>query len=100
MPTYEYRREDGTTFEVFQKITDDPLEVCPETGQPVERLISGGQPPIFKGSGFYETDYKKDGGVGSGGEDGSADGDSSGSTDAAGSSAEGSESSTDSEDGD
>lgn len=61
MPTYTYRREDGSTFEVFQKITDDPLEVCPETGQPVERVISGGQPPIFKGSGFYETDYKKDG---------------------------------------
>ena len=59
MPTYEYRREDGSTFEVFQKITDDPLETCPDTGQPVERLISGGQRPIFKGSGFYETDYVK-----------------------------------------
>lgn len=62
MPTYTYRREDGSTFEVFQKITDDPLEECPDTGQPVERVISGGQPPIFKGSGFYETDYKKNGG--------------------------------------
>lgn len=62
MPTYEYRREDGTTFEVFQKITDDPLEECPETGQPVERIISGGQRPIFKGSGFYETDYVKNNG--------------------------------------
>lgn len=62
MPTYEYRREDGTTFEVFQKITDDPLEECPETGQPVERVISGGQRPIFKGSGFYETDYVKNNG--------------------------------------
>lgn len=57
MPTYEYQRKDGTTFEAFQKITDDPLETCPETGQPVQRLISGGQRPIFKGSGFYETDY-------------------------------------------
>lgn len=62
MPTYEYRREDGSTFEVFQKITDDPLEECPETGQPVERMISGGQRPIFKGSGFYETDYVKNNG--------------------------------------
>jgi putative FmdB family regulatory protein len=42
MPTYAYRREDGTTFEVRQKITDDPLEECPETGQSVDRLISGG----------------------------------------------------------
>lgn len=66
MPTYEYRREDGTTFEVFQKITDDPLEECPETGQPVERVISGGQRPIFKGSGFYETDYVKNNGSSNG----------------------------------
>lgn len=62
MPTYEYRREDGSTFEVFQKITADPLEECPDTGQPVERIISGGQRPIFKGSGFYETDYVKNNG--------------------------------------
>lgn len=90
MPTYEYRREDGSTFEVFQKITDDPLEVCPETGQPVERVISGGQPPIFKGSGFYETDYKKDGSgdpasqdSGSSTEGETASGDGSGNGDAA-----------------
>ena len=41
MPTYVYRREDGTTFETKQRITEDPLEECPETGQPVERIITG-----------------------------------------------------------
>ena len=57
MPTYEYRREDGTTFEIQQRITEDPLETCPETGQPVERIISGGSGLIFKGEGFYVNDY-------------------------------------------
>lgn len=41
MPTYVYRREDGTTFETQQRITEDPLGACPETGQPVERIITG-----------------------------------------------------------
>jgi len=59
MPTYEYRREDGSTFEVTQRITDDPLEVCPTTGQPVKRLVGGGVGLIFKGSGFYLTDYAR-----------------------------------------
>jgi putative FmdB family regulatory protein len=72
MPTYEYRREDGSTFEVFQKITDDPLEECPDTGQPVKRVISGGQRPIFKGSGFYETDYVKNNGSGNESNNGSS----------------------------
>ncbi len=57
MPTYVYRREDGTTFEVFQRITDDALAVAPETGQAVERVIGGGAGLIFKGTGFYQTDY-------------------------------------------
>ena len=57
MPTYVYRREDGTTFEVDQRITEDALEVCPSTGQRVTRVISGGTGLIFKGSGFYVTDY-------------------------------------------
>jgi putative FmdB family regulatory protein len=57
MPTYEYRREDGTTFEIQQRITEDPLETCPETGQDVERIISGGSGLIFKGDGFYVNDY-------------------------------------------
>lgn len=64
MPTYEYRREDGTTFEIQQRITDDPLETCPETGQKVERIISGGAGLIFKGEGFYVNDYGKNGSTG------------------------------------
>ncbi len=59
MPTYVYRREDGTTFEVFQSITEPPLERCPETGQRVERVIAGGAGLVFKGSGFYLTDYAR-----------------------------------------
>lgn len=57
MPLYEYEREDGTRFEYMQKLSEDPLEICPKTGQKVKRVIS----PVashFKGSGFYETDYK------------------------------------------
>ncbi len=56
MPFYEYRRPDGTTFEVMQKMSDPPLTHDPETGVPVERVFS----PIavhFKGKGFYNTDY-------------------------------------------
>ena len=56
MPFYEYRRPDGTTFEVMQKMSDDPLTHDPETGVAVERVFS----PIaihFKGKGFYNTDY-------------------------------------------
>ncbi len=56
MPIYEYRRPDGTTFEVQQSFSDDPLTVDPETGVPVERVL---HPPAvhFKGKGFYNTDY-------------------------------------------
>ena len=57
MPTYVYRREDGTTFEIKQRITEDPLETCPETGQDVERIITGNAGLIFKGDGFYVNDY-------------------------------------------
>ncbi|NNF57263.1 MAG: zinc ribbon domain-containing protein [Rhodothermaceae bacterium] len=59
MPTYVYRRNDGTTFEVFQRISDEPLQVDPETGQAVERVISGGAGLQFKGTGFYLTDYAR-----------------------------------------
>lgn len=59
MPTYEYRRPDGTTFEVFQKISDAPLTEDPETGVPVQRVISGGAGLQFKGDGFYLTDYAR-----------------------------------------
>jgi len=59
MPTYIYRRADGTTFEIQQRITEDPLKKCPTTGQPVTRVISGNAGLIFKGSGFYLTDYAR-----------------------------------------
>ena len=74
MPTYEYRREDGSTFEFFQSMNDQPLTTCPTTGQPVKRLISGGGGVLYKGDGFYITDYKnKNGGqnTGAGGAAGS-----------------------------
>jgi putative FmdB family regulatory protein len=58
MPTYEYIREDGTRFEVIQKFSDAPLTTCPETGQSTRRVISGGSGVIYKGSGWYITDYK------------------------------------------
>ena len=59
MPTYVYKREDGSTFEIEQRITEDALTTCPTTGQPVSRVISGGTGLIFKGSGFYLTDYAR-----------------------------------------
>ncbi len=62
MPTYVYRRADGTTFEIEQRITDDALTTCPTTSQPVMRVISGGVGLIFKGSGFYQTDYVRNNG--------------------------------------
>lgn len=61
MPTYVYRREDGTKFEIEQRITEDPLDTCPTTGQPVTRVISGAAGLVFKGSGFYLTDYARNG---------------------------------------
>lgn len=61
MPTYEYKREDGTTFEITQSINDVKLETCPETGQAVKRIISGGGGVVYKGTGWYVTDYKNGG---------------------------------------
>ncbi len=58
MPTYEYKREDGSVFEIQQSINDEPLETCPETGQKVTRIISGGGGVVYKGDGWYVTDYK------------------------------------------
>jgi putative FmdB family regulatory protein len=59
MPTYDYKCSDcDYSFEVFQKITEDPLQVCPECSGKLKRLIGPGAGPIFKGSGFYQTDYK------------------------------------------
>ncbi len=60
MPTYEYECLNCKyTFEEFQKITDKPLTDCPKCGRRVRRLISGGAGLIFKGNGFYVTDYKR-----------------------------------------
>ena len=59
MPTYEYVCEKCKKgFEKFQKMTDGPLKKCPECGGKATRLISSGGGIIFKGSGFYATDYK------------------------------------------
>jgi putative FmdB family regulatory protein len=56
MPIYEYRRPDGTTFELQQSFSEDSLKVDPETGVPVERVLHA--PAVhFKGKGFYNTDY-------------------------------------------
>jgi putative FmdB family regulatory protein len=63
MPTYDYKcRDCGHQFEEFQSITAEPLSDCPECGGHVHRLIGAGNGLIFKGSGFYITDYKKSNG--------------------------------------
>jgi len=61
MPTYEYRCPEGHEFELMQKMSDRPRAKCPVCGRPAARQISGGAALIFKGSGFYITDYGKDG---------------------------------------
>jgi putative FmdB family regulatory protein len=67
MPTYEYAcQKCGHKFEAFQSITEKPLKKCPNCSGPVKRLISPGAGLIFKGSGFYITDYKKKESVSSG----------------------------------
>ena len=59
MPTYDYEcRRCKHTFEAFQSMTDKPLRKCPECGGRVRRLIGAGAGIIFKGSGFYATDYR------------------------------------------
>lgn len=82
MPIYEFKCPKGHYFEVFQRMTDDPPEVCTECGRaPLQRVLH----PVavhYKGSGFYSTDYGK-----SGGRKGSASAEgSSGSSDGGGSS--------------
>lgn len=61
MPTYEYKCKDcGKKFEAFQSMTDDPLTECKFCSGDVKRLIGTGAGIIFKGSGFYQTDYRND----------------------------------------
>ncbi len=62
MPTYEYEcKECGHHFEEFQSMSADPLTNCPECSGPVHRLLGVGAGVLFKGSGFYETDYRSSG---------------------------------------
>lgn len=115
MPTYEYRCPEGHQFEVFQRISDDPGAECPECGREAERVISGGAGFLFKGEGFYITDYRSEdykkkaaketpsggsdgggtsgasdsGGSSSGGSDGGGSGSSSGGSGSGASSSEG-----------
>lgn len=88
MPTYEYQCQNcGHQLEEFQSITAKPLKKCPECKKmKLQRLIGGGAGLIFKGSGFYITDYrsdsykaaaKKDSGSGSSDKNGSSDSKSS-----------------------
>ncbi|MEN8375461.1 MAG: zinc ribbon domain-containing protein [Gemmatimonadota bacterium] len=60
MPTYEYRCPEGHDFEAFQKMSDPPVASCPECGRDGERRLSGGAGLLFKGSGFYTTDYRSE----------------------------------------
>ena len=61
MPTYDYEcRACGHRFEEFQSITEPPLTECPSCGGEVRRLIGTGAGILFKGSGFYQTDYRSE----------------------------------------
>lgn len=66
MPTYDYLcQECGHAFEKLESITAQPMKKCPDCGKnKLKRLIGSGSGIIFKGSGFYETDYKKKSGTG------------------------------------
>jgi putative FmdB family regulatory protein len=61
MPTYEYEcTRCGHHFELFQSISEPPRKRCPECRGKVNRLIGTGAGLLFKGSGFYSTDYRSD----------------------------------------
>jgi putative FmdB family regulatory protein len=60
MPTYEYRCPKGHTFDVFQRMSDEPKADCPKCGAAAERQLSAGAGLLFKGEGFYITDYRTD----------------------------------------
>ena len=60
MPTYDYKcGKCHDVFEYFQNMTDKPLAKCPKCNGKIRRLVSGGSGLIFKGTGFYKTDYVK-----------------------------------------
>ena len=61
MPTYDYQCTAGHNFEKIHKMSESPRVKCPVCGKPAARQISGGAGLVFKGSGFYITDYGKDG---------------------------------------
>jgi putative FmdB family regulatory protein len=108
MPTYEYRCPQGHDFELFQRMSEEPTAKCPECGKKSNRLLSGGAGLVFKGSGFYITDYRsdsykeaakseqKDGAAAKNGSSGKT---SSSGTEASGSKASGKDSSSDSSGG-
>ncbi len=59
MPTYDYKcLSCNNTFEIFQSMKDEHIKICPKCEGQVKRLIGSGAGTIFKGSGFYQTDYK------------------------------------------
>jgi putative FmdB family regulatory protein len=60
MPTYEYRCDNGHKFEQFQRMSEPPIDKCPVCGARAERLLSAGAGLLFKGSGFYITDYRSE----------------------------------------
>ena len=81
MPTYDYSCPNGHRFEVFQRMSDEPVAECAECGAGAERVISGGVGFLFKGDGFYITesrsdDYKKKASADSPSDSSSASGDS------------------------
>ena len=62
MPTYEFRCEAGHSFDRFLKMSEAPMELaCAVCGEPAQRQMSGGAGLVFKGSGFYLTDYGRAG---------------------------------------
>ena len=70
MPHYDYEcKKCGHTFELFQQMIDKPRKRCPQCRGAVRRLIGAGAGFIFKGSGFYATDYKKSSGKNASSED-------------------------------
>lgn len=61
MPTYVYRCKKGHTFELFHSISDETPKKCPECRSGATRVPAGGSGLLFKGSGFYITDYRSSG---------------------------------------